>query len=92
MHNYANFCIIMHDTGTKLLRSLPIIMTKVCVKFHPDLISSFEVKVEEMKGRTNKGKRYIDSLLLEFLNRTLLIFNLVTDQFQILVLTKIGHL
>ena len=38
---YADSCIIMHVTYTILFSSLPGIMTKVCVKFHPDPMNGF---------------------------------------------------
>ena len=43
---------IMHGTDPILFSSLYTIMRKVCVKFYPDQISSFEEKVED--GQTNR--------------------------------------
>ena len=54
MHNYANLCIIMHATYTILFSSLPGIMIKVCVKFHPDPMNGFGEKVERTYVRTDE--------------------------------------
>ena len=50
LHSYANFCLIMHATGTNMFRSHHLLATKVCVQFYSDPTSTFEEKAEQMKG------------------------------------------
>ena len=45
MHDYANLCIIRHDTT--LFSSLRFMITKAHVKFQPNGISGSQEKVEQ---------------------------------------------
>ena len=57
MHNYANLCKSMHPSDPILFSSLHLNIRKVHVKFHLDLVSSFQKKL--YRKRKTVENRYI---------------------------------